>query len=606
MTERAVGIELFKQASGRFARGELAVALRLAGRARDVLTSTGDVDAACAAVSLEGRIHLRAGRQADALACFEQAREDAARRHLEARELSAMTEIGSVHELRGDLAAAVALHREVLARQRKRDDNLGIAVAAGNVGRLLQRLAPGRAREAEETDDTEPDARTLLHEAMDRFETAGHAAGMANALICLGDLERASGDLDAAQAAFSQVAHATEGRLEPLHAVAQLNLGHLLRDRGDVDGAVAAFSQSFALATRIGDEQGIARAALALAMARADTAPLAETAAAFAQVEARFRKLGLPAGEQTASVNRAAILCRMAQLREGRALLERARHRLRDQGDRLGVLEVGLALAEVHLTLGEAAAAEAELAVTPASSCPGRLALRRNLLEIRIHLRQLHLQAAGDLLANLPRESLSQAERFAIGLVEAELGGWRGDPGSEALLDEVMEQADGASPREAAAVRSGQASLAYLRGNLPAARVFAADAVERWWACAEPLPVVHALVLQARIDALDGLAVSQDALLQHMARMRDCGATDAALAIELLAAALRLQAGDSQARQRVEAAVAALRQLGNELAAAWGLALAARLTGDPAWRASVEATLASKGAALPGWWQQQH
>ncbi|MFZ4580899.1 MAG: hypothetical protein ACOYOB_21150, partial [Myxococcota bacterium] len=237
---------------------------------------------------------------------------------------------------------------------------------------------------------------------------------------------------------------------------------------------------------------------------------------------------------------------------------------------------------------------------------PGRLALRRNLLEIRIHLRQLRLQAAADLLSGIPRESLSQAERFAVELVAAEIRGWLGDRDGEAQLLDLMEQADAASPREAAAVRSGQASLAYLGGNLVAARVFAADAVERWWECGEPLPVVHALVLQARIDALDGAAVSQDALLQHSARMRDCGATDAALAIELLAAALKLQAGDSQAREHVEVAVLALRQLGNELAAAWGLALAARLTGDMSWRASVEAALASRGAALPGWWQQRH
>ena len=71
----------------------------------------------------------------------------------------------------------------------------GLAVfhGAGNVARLLPKVA-GHVPEVR------AEARALLTEAQERFREGPHEAGIANSLICIGDLDRGDRQLDAALA----------------------------------------------------------------------------------------------------------------------------------------------------------------------------------------------------------------------------------------------------------------------------------------------------------------------------------------------------------------------------------------------------------------------
>lgn len=169
-SERKVAIELFKQATVKFNAGRLDVACRLAQRCREIFLQIPDYDGACAAASLEGRVALRAAKPQDAWQCFSWACDEAQRRGLQSRALTSLTELATLCELGGDLAQAVAMHRQVLQGQRERDDNIGIAVAAGNVGRLLPRLTTRVSALGEATES----ARVLLAESLSRFRQAEH------------------------------------------------------------------------------------------------------------------------------------------------------------------------------------------------------------------------------------------------------------------------------------------------------------------------------------------------------------------------------------------------------------------------------------------------
>jgi tetratricopeptide (TPR) repeat protein len=593
--ERAVAVELFRQASSRLHQGQLLVAARLSERARDVFQGIGDAEGACASASQLGRVRLRQGRLDDAHACFAWAREEAARRGLQARELAALTELGALHELSGQLPQAVAIHREVLERQRQRDDNLGIAIAAGNVGRLLPRLAPRHHEGQDPAQALQDDARALLDEARQRFEVGGSVPGVANTWICLGDLERAAGRLDAAELAFAQVVERTREGQPGLHALALLNLGHVQRDRGQVTEALATFTTSATVAAGIGDRQGMARARLALTMLGADSRPLHETEADFASVEADFRALGQPAGALTAAVNRAAILCRLGQLPEGRRLLETGRSQLESQGDRLATLEVTLALADIALTQGDTERLEALLATAPVDKCPPRLLVRRKVLEIRRLVRSLALDPAEALLATVDDAVLSASESLGVALQRAEIRTLRGHPESRAGLVALAGR-ENLGPREALSIQSALAADAFWRGDLRDAAAGAALALEEWQARSEPLSLASVACLRFRVALLRDDAPEPATLDQALTHALAAEARDLAASVRLLQAIARRD-GEAVRQERE-----VLQAHGHRGAALIGTLLAAQVLADRDLAGEAAAMLASVAVAAPGWW----
>lgn len=579
---------------------------RLAERARDLFMQSGEPAGACGAASMRGRIFLRQGKPEDAQTCFRWARQEAARRGLQGRELTAMTELGALYELAGDLQAAIATHREVLDRQRTRDDNLGIAVAAGNVGRLLPRLAP---RGVDGPNPLNEDARALLLEATRRFEVAESVPGMVNAWICLGDLERAAGHLDLAEAAFRQVADKARGGLPLLHAVAELNLGHVLRDRGQISEALAAFAISRQAAQAAGDRQGVARARLATAMSLADDQPLATSEAEFASIEAEFQAIGQPGGVLLAAVNRAALLGRLGRLAEAWALLQAARQQLQGQGDRLGALEVSLAMAELALTMGDEPEARKWLDAVADAQCPPRLRIRRMLLETRLHVRRLELGKAAAVLATLAEQDIaSAAERFGIALATCELATLQLDPSVPARLAE-LQQASALSPREATAVRAAIAADAFWRGDLQTARTLALAAAAEWRERGEPLPCIQALALAWRSQRLCAEPVLHADILAAVEVAKTAGARDTQTGLELLAATvgppdLEPATLDHRCEPAILSFIAALRASGHEAAALVGVLVAATSKNDMELHRYASDRLAASEAAAPVWWRQ--
>ena len=477
--ERRVGALLLREATQRLAQGHLAVAQRVAERSLEAFEKAMDMDGMCAASSLVGRVHVRAGRLDQAQDAYRWSLVEAQRRGLEVRELSALTDLGALAELRGDLTAAVSTHRQVLERQRQCDENIGIAIAAGNVGRLLPRLT---ART--DADGLRDEARRLLTEAMQRFEHAGNLAGVVNCQICLGDLERAAGDLAAAETAFAQAASSSQGRNLSLHAAAVLNLGHVLRDRGLHAQARALFEQSRLESEQLGDVLGAARATLARAMAADDTVSLPDRIAEFGEVEALFARIDQPGGLWTARVNRAGLLCRLGRLPQADALLADAQQAMETAGDRLAMHEIVLGRAELALTRGLSAEMTRLLALVPTLQCPPRIRFRRELLVIRVAARSLRVQQAYEQLQTLT--PASESERFSQASLQCELAGLLGDPSTESQLVSLRFLAQD-HPRKHAVALLQQADFLSWCGLWDEALMLSAQATELWQARGEPL-----------------------------------------------------------------------------------------------------------------------
>lgn len=597
MAERDVGVELFKQAEQRAAAGDTAVAARLASRARDVLMDAQDPDSACAAASLEAHIHMRSGDLASANAAIDWALAEAEQRGLISRQLSALSDKGALLEMVGDLSAAVAAHRQVLDVQRTIDNPLGVAAATGNVGRLLTRLL--RADEAS----------ALLDESLRLYREADNEPGVINALICIGDLERGRGELQAAEAAFGQaIDRCTDGRFAPLRAVALLNYGHILRDRGRAEEAIEAFGDSRVLSTHVGDLRGVARARLAEAMALADSQTPARSLEAFTEAEQAFLTIGQPAGALAATVNRSAVLCRVGRLTEGRDGLAHARTLLLRMGDEQAALEVGLALAEVEIALGRIGAAEGLVAELDAAAGGPRLALRKGLISARLSLRAGLLADARDQLERSLVPEASLGERFACDLFGVELAILSGDPRAAEGLAALLETADPTDqPREYAAARGTNGQFELWRGDLALAEASYAEAVGRWEALGERLAVLQSSGGLWRARALAGRPPAAEEVQAAADELRELGAADMAASMGTLARSLAAArdvgaGGDpSLGAAAVAEAVFELLRSGNRVAAIIELATAATLTGSAALEAEVRTLLDATDLCPPCW-----
>ena len=597
--DSTVGLELFKVAEQRAAGGELDVAARFAERARDVFVDAAELDAACAAASLQGRIRLRAGDVSTAEECFTWVTEQAREAKLPERELAAMTELGALYEVTGNVPGALACHESVLQRYRDGGNQLGTANALGNVGRLLTRL--GEADRAAE----------MLREALATFEAAGEPAGMVNSMICLGDLARMQGELSVAFAAFNDaVARCSEGPIRQLRTVALLNLGHVLREMGQREDALATIEESRDLARELGDVQGIARARLGEAMARADSRAPKESIAAFEEAEAAFMQIGQPPAALAATVNRAAVLCRIGELREGRDALIHARQVLRGVGDDRGAVEVGLALCEVLIALGQVGESTALLNTLACTEHGPRLALRAGMLNARLAMRTGALADAAQLLRTGEIAELSVPEAFAVRLMGAEIATVSGDfDGADSVLDDLLAGLDPmGSPREHAAARMGKAGLAMWRGDLVQAGVRYSDASRAWLELGESIPHLQCTLATLRVDALTGEDPTQAAhdVLAKLRETQSADATDsataccAALTIKHERATLADKTEDDDDADAILIALKPLLDRGNKLAVIAELAFAATLLGDAALFEEVDALLAKTGIARPG------
>ncbi len=603
MAEHDVGVGLYKQAEARLAAGEVAIATRLAGRAREVLAHAQEMDSACAAATLEGRIHLLVGNLPAAGECIDWVLEHGSEHELNGRVLSAMTDRGTLLEAVGDINGAVETHVAVLAMMRQQDDLHGIATAAGNVGRLMVRLMRF------------DEARALLDEAQQLFGQLQDGPGIINVVICIGDLERGLSRLEPAREAFeTAVALADSDGLALLRSVALLNLGHVMRDLGQAAQALQAFDSSHEITVRHGDVQGAARARLAQAMVLADSDSPARSIEAFEEAEAAFMRLGQPTAALAASVNRCAVLCRVGRLLEGRDGLEHARHMLQIAGDERAVVEVSMALCEVHIALGDAASAEELLESIGEDAGGPRLQLRRALISAKLSVRAGLLADSRAILDRVQLETCSMAEQMALQMLDCEAKVFNGDRRASKDLAELLATLEPVQqPREYAAVRSLNGIYELWRGDLHLAEASFREALARWQSLGEPLAAMQAKVGIWRVDALLGRELSAAEISEAAQQLVERNAADAAASMQVLAAtAVAVSRGREPEEQievddetgpsaAVSVAVFPLLSSGNRLAAMTELALAATVTGDVELRKHANELFDSTDIVAPVW-----
>jgi len=260
--KRDDALQIFEAARQAFNAGDVTGGRQRAEAAIEAFRMVADADGAVVAQNLAGHICLQSGDLQAAFDHFSTARDAAAKGGLEARALTSLGNIAVVLEMRGEVAEAMACHREVLEAQSARGELKGYAIAAGNVGRLAARLG------------LSDDARLLLQEASEAFKQLEDPAQQANALVCLGDLERAEGRAEEAESTFRDadrlfaLARSGTGR-----ALTNVNLGHVYRGLGALDAAAEAYTQALSFSRGATDPEGEARAEHGLglvALARGD------------------------------------------------------------------------------------------------------------------------------------------------------------------------------------------------------------------------------------------------------------------------------------------------------------------------------------------------
>jgi hypothetical protein len=419
--------------------------------------------------------------------------------------------------------------------------------------------------------------------------------------------------LEAAERAFAEaIERAGKDQLTMLRAVAQLNYGHILRDRGQAAAALEAFDASLEISQAVGDLRGVARARLAQALALADSSTPEASLGAFVEAEQAFVSIGQPAGAIAATVNHAAVLCRIGQLVQGRAGLESARAALAEAGDQRAALEVGLALADVYLAMGDAGAAEKLLDALEPAPGGARLVLRKALVSARLSVRAGLLSDARRLVDDARMDETSASDHFAIGLHDAEVAILSADPRAPELIAALLTLADpDEHPREYAAARMANGQYELWRGELELAEASYREALGRWQAIGEALPIVFAHGAIWRTEALAGRPPPSGPVYEAVATLADHQANDAAAGMRAMAATLATLSGlemsdpddEGAGPDAIAAAVLPLLSSGNRLAATIELAFAARMTGDAALADEARRLFSSSEVTPPSWFE---
>jgi tetratricopeptide (TPR) repeat protein/transcriptional regulator with XRE-family HTH domain len=177
------------------------------------------------------------------------------------RQAEALSELGFVRTLTGDYPAAAASLQEALALARGLGDRIGQADILNHLG-ITQKLAGDY-----------PAAAASQHEALTFYRGAGDRLGQAWALTQLGDVQQLTGDY-AGAAARQHEALALFGefgnRLGQANALNHLGLVQQLT--GDPRSAAASCQQALALFREAGDRRGQADALNTLGQLAAETA----------------------------------------------------------------------------------------------------------------------------------------------------------------------------------------------------------------------------------------------------------------------------------------------------------------------------------------------
>ncbi len=466
MSERPIAIGLFREAVLRFGEGQTATASRLADRSRELFLLAGDVDGACAAALLRGRAALRAARYPEAAHWLQWARDEAFRRGLVPRVLSASSELAVLAELQGDLLGAVAAHRDVLDQQRQRDDNLGIAMAAGNVARLLPRVAG-------HTPQIVGEARELLADALQRFRDGPHDAGIANSLICIGDLDRADGKLDDAQRLFQEVIEMTPtSGVQPMRLLAMHNQGSVLRQMGDYLPAIAAYEAAHALAVALGEVRSARRARTALLMTEAMSGPLDKSLTALVAMGGDLVGSDEDVAKAVLWMNESHLYAASGQMDVAMWCLKDAHRIFKQRADRVMLDEADLAIAAIALMTSSDRRAQKQTRRRKSQSVNANR--ERQLLRAQVAFRRLDLRDFDETVEALGTAK-SWQEAVGIGALcveRAALAGVDNTAGLDPMAELALERG---ARVDYLTLRLAQANAALWLGNLQQAEAWSAE-----------------------------------------------------------------------------------------------------------------------------------
>ena len=588
MTERPIAIGLFREAVTRLGQGETTTAARLADRARELFLAAGDADGACAAAILRGRTALRSGRVAEGAEWFAWAREEALRRGLVPRVLAATSELAVVTELEGHHREALATHRGILEAQRNRDDNVGIAMAAGNVARLLPLLDPAHPTLLGE-------ARALLEEALVRFRDGPHEAGVANTLVCLADHLRSQAALPEALEHLREVTQLSPTPMvQPIRALAWLNVGHVQRDFGHMRQAVLAYTEAVELFRVVGDEHALGLAKVALAMTQAQQLPVGPCVQSVHDVGEWFLRKGDFDGAASIGLQEGLLLGLSGRLRSAKQQLLRTKLQFDVGPDPRRIADVALALGWVTLPMAnDRAMLRAIRLRQPRTPVCVRAA---GLAHLAVRLRRLELSQFDALRA---KWGVARRWQETVGLLalDVQRAALRGEDLTDVVLPVVQQAMEHDALVDAWRLQSAHAWALLWLGQTELAEQVAATAsagLERLGHLVTPLVgrMVQTLAL-----TVGGAGVRPDRDAWRAMTARVIAESGARTVGHALAAAGQIACGDVDA---CDPHFAALDEAGDAQSVLLLRATRARVLGGDV-RGHEAAALAARGVHVPDW-----
>jgi len=291
----------------------------------------------------------------------------------------------------GDISGAEKMYRDALAIAEEIGDRANSAQLASNLGDVLYNRGDARG------------AQKMFENAQEIYRQMGDKAGISMTAVNIGAALMDQGDLKAAEKNINEsVSLAAETGTKDLTGTSLLSLGQLQRDQGDLAAARKSLQQSLAVRNEIGEKAAVAETEAmqaVLSLDENDAAGAASLASKAIEEAHREKAADLEAGALAVvaeadlelkkvdaardAIGKAKVLAAKSEERHVIASVAIAAARVtaaggrRDEAlaalkdvaaemNRLGLVELGfdarLAMGEIEMTTGDAAAGRAELA----------------------------------------------------------------------------------------------------------------------------------------------------------------------------------------------------------------------------------------------------
>ena len=277
-----------------------------------------------------------------ALEIHQVAADTADRLEFAAAHANALTDLGRVQYLAGDLPGADDALSRALGLFRAFGDGLGEAVAQNELGQVRQ--ATGDFSGADEAHSR----------ALELFRVLGHRLGEANALIELGCVRRQVGDSPGAGNALTQafdLCRVLGHRFGEAYVLTEL--GTLRRANGDLSGADDALGRALELFRALDDRRGEAKVLIELGCVRRQSGDYSGAESAQTRAVDFCRALGYRVGEINALLELGRVRRQVGDFPGAGSALTRALEYCRALSSRVGEALVLAELGQVRHATGD-------------------------------------------------------------------------------------------------------------------------------------------------------------------------------------------------------------------------------------------------------------